>query len=134
MAPCSQRVQLLLCALLACVVVMGLGVYFYMPQVREGFTSGKRVLLVHAKWCGHCRTLLEKGGVWESVKKELLGVRFEEVEESQAAEAIASLGVVAFPDIRIVDTTGASVAKYEGARDARSIKQFVLANITPADS
>jgi thiol-disulfide isomerase/thioredoxin len=110
---------------------MGVGVYFYMPQVREGFESGKRVLLVHAKWCGHCRKLLEKGGVWESVKKELPGVRFEEVEESQATEAIASLGVVSFPDIRIVDTTGASVAKYEGTRDARSIKQFVLANITP---
>jgi thioredoxin-like negative regulator of GroEL len=105
-----------------------------MPQLREGFQPGKRVLLVHAKWCGHCRTLLEKGGVWELTKRELPGIRFEEIEESQAAEVIASLSISAFPDIRIVDASGASVAKYEGARDTKSLKEFVLANITPDES
>lgn len=134
MAHCSQRVQLLLCVLLASVVLMGLGVYFYMPQIREGFTSGKRVLLVHAKWCGHCRTLLEKDGIWETVKKDLPGIRFEEIEESQATDAISSLGISSFPDIRIVDATGASVAKYDGSRDVKSLKTFILANITPEEA
>lgn len=133
MAPCSQNVQLALCALLACVIIMGVAVYIYMPQVREGFSEGKRVLLVHAKWCGHCRTLLAAGGTWEAVKRDLPGIRFEDIEEAQAAEVIASLGIASFPDIRIVDSTGASVARYEGARDPKSLKQFILANITPED-
>jgi thioredoxin-like negative regulator of GroEL len=89
---------------------------------------------VHAKWCGHCRTLLEKGGVWEATKRELPGIRFEEVEESQATDVITSLSISAFPDIRIVDSSGASIAKYEGPRDSKSLKDFILTNITPDQS
>lgn len=102
-----------------------------MPQLREGFSEGKSVLLIHAMWCGHCRTLLEKGGVWESVKKELPGIRFDDVEEAQATDAIKNFKITSFPDIRIVDSTGASVVEYKGVRDAKSLKKFILSNITP---
>jgi thiol-disulfide isomerase/thioredoxin len=132
---CSRRTRIVLATLLIATVVAGATALFFMPQIREGFSGpagAKEVLLIHASWCGHCRTLLAKGGVWEQLKRELPGVAFREVEEADAADAIAKHGVKGFPDIRIVDVaTGESVVEYAGARDVASLKAFVLASASP---
>jgi hypothetical protein len=41
--------------------------------------------------------------------------------------------VSSFPDIRIVDETGASVAKYEGTRDAKSSAQSPHTSLRSVD-
>jgi thiol-disulfide isomerase/thioredoxin len=93
---------------------------------REMFDETKnRLVLIHADWCGHCKTLLAEGGVWDQVKAGLPGVGVDEIIESANAPLVRSLGVTSFPDIRILKG-GVSVAKFEGVRTARDIIQFAL--------
>ena len=128
---CSPRVRAILFTLLVLAVLAGSYALFRMPQVTESFNevSDRKVLLIHAKWCGHCRTLLEPAGTWSQLKKVLPAVRFEELEEQAAGPQIAKYGVQGFPDIRVVDAAGETVAKFAGPRDVASLQAFVMANV-----
>jgi thiol-disulfide isomerase/thioredoxin len=86
--------------------------------------AGKRVAVVHAQWCGHCKELLKPGGEWEQAKAASPGVTFEEVDEAGNKAMIEALGIDSFPDIRVLDAQGASVAKFEGDRTAAAIAEF----------
>jgi thiol-disulfide isomerase/thioredoxin len=130
-AICSARTRTILFILLVATVLVGSYALFKMPQIKENFdvVADKKVLLIHAEWCGHCRTLLEKGGAWEQLKTSLPGVTFEALEETNATTEIAKYGVQAFPSIRIVDASGKSLIEYDGARDVASMKAFVMQNV-----
>lgn len=128
---CSPRTRTILFVLLVATVLVGSYAIFRMPQIKENFdvVADRKVLLIHAEWCGHCRTLLEKGGAWDQLKVALPGVTFVDLEESNATAEIAKYGVTGFPSIRIIDASGTSVVEYDGARDAETMKAFIMQNI-----
>lgn len=94
----------------------------------EGFESSKRLVVVHAEWCGHCKELLKEGGVWTKVKGELPGVDVREIDEASDPDTVKSLDVTSFPDIRIIDGDK-SVAKFEGERNVQSIVEFAIKHV-----
>lgn len=99
---------------------------------KEPFTggAGRRLVVVHAGWCGHCRTLLSSGGVWDQVKSSLPGVRVDEVDEATSPDLVRALNVTSFPDVRVLEGDE-MVAAYEGERTRDAIVAFVLKNISP---
>lgn len=116
--------------LLALVLAVGL-VFVASRRHTDHFTAPKKeLLLVHAEWCGHCKRLLEAGGVWDNVKKSLPGVQIREVDEADNAELVGKLNVTSFPDIRIVQGDE-TVAQFEDERTKDSIIEFVLKHIRP---
>jgi thiol-disulfide isomerase/thioredoxin len=141
-SPCGPGAKTALIVLLAIALLFGAAAFF-IPQVRERFGSrtetfdpvvaqdsgkGDGVQLVHAKWCGHCKTLLKNGGEWAKLKKQLPGVRFVELDEAtiEGKAAIAKGDIKGFPDIRIVKGLE-TVKRYDsGDRTAAKMKAFVL--------
>lgn len=93
-----------------------------------GGSSGKKLILVHAQWCGHCKTLLAPDGSWSLMKERLPGVQIEEYDESSHPDLVRHLDVTGFPDIRLVDADMNTVAKYMGDRSSDSLVDFVLSN------
>ena len=99
---------------------------------REPFTGGaaRRLVVMHAEWCGHCRTLLSSGGVWEQVKKSLPGVRVDEIDEATSPELVRALNVTSFPDIRVLEGDD-TVASFDGERKHDAIVAFALKHVSP---
>lgn len=125
---CTTSSKIVLGLLLAAALIMAATAVF-MPQVREAFKSatGDSVLLLHADWCGHCKTLLQSGGVWEQLKNLLPGVRFAEVLESsdEGKAANQKYNPNGYPDIRVIAKDGSTVAEYTGAREAKVMMKWV---------
>jgi thiol-disulfide isomerase/thioredoxin len=125
---CTTSSKIVLGILLAGALVLAATAVF-MPQVREAFKSarGDAVLLIHADWCGHCKTLMQPGGVWERVKGLLPGVRFTEVLESsnEGKAAVDKYSPNGYPDIRVIAKDGSTVAEYTGAREAHAMMKWV---------
>lgn len=103
----------------------GFGIPSIYASDKEGFESSKRLVVVHAEWCGHCKELLKDGGVWSKVKSELPGVDVREIDEAASPEMVKSLDVTSFPDIRVLDGDE-SVAKFEGERSVQAIVEFAM--------
>lgn len=93
----------------------------------EGFGTNKKLVVIHAQWCGHCKELLKSGGVWEEVKSKLPGVPVQEIDEAGSPEIVKKLDVTSFPDIRVMDGDE-SVAKFDGERTADAIVDFAMEN------
>jgi len=95
---------------------------------RETFDAESRLVVVHAQWCGHCKTLLKEGGEWDKAKAKLAGVQVEEIDEATSPDLVQKLNVTSFPDIRVLkgDET---VAKYEGDRESDRLVEFALQHI-----
>ena len=91
----------------------------------------KRLVVFHATWCGHCKRLLAPEGAWQQVKTALPGVTIEEIDESENAALVKSLGVTSFPHIMVIDSANSHATSYDGPRTAKSIVDFALSNITP---
>lgn len=125
---CTTSSKIVLGLLLA-VAVMLAATAVFMPQVREAFKTAKgdSVLLLHADWCGHCKTLLQSGGVWEKLKTLLPGVRFSEVLESSTAGTAAKqkYNPNGYPDIRVIAKDGSTVAEYTGPREPVAMMKWV---------
>lgn len=99
-------------------------------SVMEGFKpSGDRLVVIHAEWCGFCKTLLKRGGIWEQAVRLLPGVKAESIDEASDPSVVQSLGVTSFPDIRVLDSSGKSIARFDGERTAQGIVDFALAHI-----
>jgi len=90
----------------------------------------KRLVVVHAQWCGHCKELLKKDGVWDGVKKKLPGVTVEEIDEEADPETIKSLNITSFPTVLVMDGPS-SVAQFEGERTVDGIVEFAMKHIKP---
>ena len=95
----------------------------------EHFGGGeKRLVVIHAQWCGHCTELLKDGGVWDGVKAKLPGVSVEELDEASDPETIQQLNVTSFPSICVLDGNK-SVAHFDGDRTVDSIVEFAMQHI-----
>ena len=129
---CTTSSKIVLGVLVAAAVIIAAAAVF-MPQIRESFKAarGDSVLLLHADWCGHCRTLLRSGGVWEQLKKHLPGVRFAEVLESSKEGHAAKhrYDPNGYPDIRVIAKDGSTVAEYTGARDPVTMMKWVKKHV-----
>ena len=90
--------------------------------------GGRKLVVIHAAWCGHCTTLLSAGGVWSRVKKSLPGVHVTEIDEADEPDLISKLDIKGFPDIRIMDGTR-TVATFNGQRTVDAIVEFALKHI-----
>lgn len=116
----------------------------FMPQVRERFVGGgiemfsekkaDAIQLVHAVWCGHCKTLLQKNGEWDQLTSSMPGVSFSVLDESsiEGKAAIKNGDIKGFPDIRSVKNTskGAeTVQTYEGPRKASDMKKWISSQL-----
>lgn len=95
--------------------------------------STKRLIVMHATWCGHCKTLLASSGPWKQVKKALPGVTIDELDESRHPDLVKALGVQSFPTIMILDSANQNAIPYEGPRTKDGIVDFALRNIQPND-
>lgn len=91
-------------------------------------TQGRRLVVVHAAWCGHCTALLREGGVWDQVKSKLTGIDVEAIDEANHPDLVRSLEVSSFPDIRVVSGESTTVAKFDGERTPEAIIAFALNN------
>ena len=94
----------------------------------EEFEAAKRLVVVHATWCGHCKNLLEENGPWTKAKERLPGINVEEIDEADASDLVRTLNITGFPDIRILDGE-TTVAKFEGERTSDNIVAFALEHI-----
>ena len=94
--------------------------------------GGARLVVVHARWCGHCTELMRDGGVWSQVKRRLPGVPVEDIDEARNPGAVKRLGVTSYPSIHVVDEDGNSVAQFQDKRSADAVVDFALANIRTA--
>lgn len=125
---CKTSSKIVLGLLLVAALILAATAVF-MPQVREAFkgTAGESVLLIHADWCGHCKTLLQSGGVWEQLKNMLPGVKFTEVLESsvEGKAAVQKYSPNGYPDIRVIAKDGSTVAEYTGPREATAMMKWV---------
>lgn len=97
----------------------------YFRGGRKLFAEKNRLVVIHADWRGHCKDLLAEGGAWDQVKAGLPGVGVDEILESSNASLVQTLGVTAFPDIRMMKGN-VGLAKFEGDRTAQQIIQFAL--------
>ena len=129
-APCGKASVVALSVLLLGALALALAAIF-MPQVKEHMTQLPTVMVIHAKWCGHCKTLLAKDGPWQKLKKGLPGVRFVELDEAtlKGMAAVKKYNVMGFPDIRIVSSSGATVSAYTGERSEGAMRTWVLENM-----
>lgn len=93
-------------------------------------TPGKKLVLVYAEWCGHCKKLMK--GAWKKVKASLPGITIEEINESENPDLVRQLGIQSFPTILVMSADSTEATAYEGSRTAESIVDFVLKNIEPS--
>jgi thioredoxin-like negative regulator of GroEL len=91
-----------------------------------------RVVLVHAEWCGHCRTMMASFVEAASDTRDIEWVR---VLGSVAPSLVRRADLRGFPTIYGVDARG-SVTQHAGGRDAASLRAFAnglaRAEATPA--
>ena len=129
-AACGRTSVIVLAVLLLGALGLAMMAVF-MPQVPEHFSAGPSVQLVHAKWCGHCKTLLKPGGEWEKLKANMPGVRFAVLDEStlKGKAAVKKYDVAGFPDIRVVTASGDTLATYSGQRTEPAMRDWVLKTI-----
>ena len=98
------------------------------PFAKGGASGGRKLVVVHAAWCGHCTRLLAPGGVWSQVKRQLPGVAVQEIDEADAPDLVQALNIGGFPDIRVLDGKH-TVATFKGERNASAIAEFALKHI-----
>jgi thiol-disulfide isomerase/thioredoxin len=114
--------------------------YLYVRNSREAFSSenvgpteakdGELVLLmIHAPWCGHCKTLMP---TWDDAHSKYDGtkvngkvVRISKYNGDEDAKGLAKkLGVKGFPTIKCMKSDG-SVDEYEGDRSMSGIMNYI---------
>ena len=96
-------------------------------------SSTKRLVVVHASWCGHCKTLLSSSSAWRKVKKALPGVTIDELDESEHVDLVQELGIQSFPTIMVLNSADQNATFYEGPRTKDDIVDFALRNIQPKE-
>ena len=91
----------------------------------------KTLVLYHAKWCGHCKRLTQKGGDpggWTKLKQlsddGKLNFKLKAIEEQQMTPA-QKTKIPGFPTIILQDGGGKKIADYMGNRTAEDMIQFV---------
>ena len=91
-----------------------------------------KLVLYHAKWCGHCQQLTQKGsepGGWTQLenKREELPFAIKVIEENNMTDEQKS-NIRGFPTIELYDG-GKKIANYNGNRTAEDMIKFVKSNI-----
>ena len=91
-----------------------------------------KLVLYYANWCGHCKTLKQKGGDgvpeggWETLEKEKsagkLNFDLKAIEENNIS---SSKQIGGYPTIELQDDKGNKIADYMGNRSAEDMKKFV---------
>lgn len=81
-------------------------------------SSGPAMMIVYAKWCGHCRALFD---TWRELSKKLSQkAKIYVIEESK----YTAKDINGFPSMRIVKNNKAT--NYEGARDLEGMQKALL--------
>lgn len=131
--PCTPTVRRALQIVLALVLALGAAVAAFAlvsVRVEEAFeTATPTVVLVHATWNAESRALLAPGGAWDTLKRELPGVRFDERDETSPEGS----EVAKYPSVRVVSHDGVVAATHSGAMEADALKSFVMMSV-PADA
>ena len=103
-----------------------------MPDEPSNTKSKKRLVLCHARWCGHCKKLMPE---WKKVKQSNLvdsrglPVDVVDYEADDNKEAIKKYNVQGFPTILLEDSaTNAEPIPYNGQRNADDIIDFCSKN------
>jgi thiol-disulfide isomerase/thioredoxin len=95
---------------------------------REGFSSGAELLIVKAKWCGHCVKAkddfekLEKASPVKLSDGSEVTVRI--LDEADDKSEVAALNVKGFPTILYQPSSG-SRQEYSGARTYDGVMSFL---------
>ncbi|KAG9150038.1 hypothetical protein Leryth_010098 [Lithospermum erythrorhizon] len=133
MSPASQLVLLII----SCVLVSSVSA-LYSPSspvfqlnpsnFKSKVIDSNSVVIVefYAPWCGHCKALTP---IWEKVATILKGVARVAALDADAHRSLAQeYGIEGFPTIKIF-VPGKPPMTYQGARDAKPIVEFTLAQI-----
>jgi thiol-disulfide isomerase/thioredoxin len=78
-----------------------------------------KVVLYHAKWCGHCIRFQDS---WKKLKEDLkeLNIETDEYEETQYQDRMKKENILGYPTIRFYKSSGEH-KDYEGARENKLI-------------
>lgn len=81
-----------------------------------------KVILYHAKWCGHCKDFMSD---WNKLKEAFvpIGIQYEEYEADENRDIVDKANIQGFPTIVIV--TNGVQEEYHKGRDFDSILKFV---------
>jgi len=83
-------------------------------------SSGPAMLIVYAKWCGHCRALFD---TWRDLSNKLSKqAKIYVIEESN----YKAKDINGFPSMRLIKKGKAT--NYEGARDVEGMQKALLGN------
>jgi thiol-disulfide isomerase/thioredoxin len=83
-------------------------------------SSGPAMLIVYAKWCGHCRALFD---IWRELSNKISKqAKIYVIEESN----YKAKDINGFPSMRIMKN--GKVTNYEGERDVTSLEKALLGN------
>ena len=83
-------------------------------------SSGPAMLIVYAKWCGHCRALFD---TWRELSKKLSKkAKIYVIEESN----YKAKDINGFPSMRVIKNGKAT--DYEGSRDVEGMEKELLGN------
>jgi thiol-disulfide isomerase/thioredoxin len=122
----SCKIIIFLCA---CIILMSLynsGILSESFEINKNDTSPS-IVLFHADWCGHCKTLMPD---WLNFEKDYhgkSGLNVFKVESEEDKSLMKLHGVNGYPTIKycpngVHDTTG--VVDYSGARNLAGLSEF----------
>jgi len=107
------------------VIIVVLVVYYLLMNNRtpEGYTNNNKskptMILYHAKWCGHCKTLMP---TWEKFKKQAK-INAVEYEADENPKEMKEAGVNGFPTIKCRNKQGV-VLDFKGERTVAGLNAF----------
>ena len=80
----------------------------------------------YAPWCGHC---VRMQPAWEELAKANTGAVIAELDADKYGAVSQKFGVRGFPTIKLFTKADKSGKDFKGARDFKSLADFVKANI-----
>ena len=118
-------------SILAVVVAILLGIYYFYRPVSQGFTGGadNSFTLYYADWCGHCKAV--KPAYEEWIKKSPLNVKGKSVSLNmvEASEnQDKSVPIKGFPTF-ILKTADGQMKEFQGERTPSGWESWLASNL-----
>ncbi len=89
-------------------------------------TKGPGMILLWAKWCGHCHNFLPSyAKLDEKIGNGFVLTSMEEYMFGTNPELANTLGIRGFPTIKFFNEQGKIVTDYSGARDLQSLLSYI---------